>query len=337
MDGSDDRTERGGRTRMKKGFMMLIAFALIVGSSISWAADDYPNKPIQLVCPYGAGGLTDLVARFVGEKMAKYLGKPIIVVNKPGGATSIGTGSVAASKPDGYTILINMTGGFIVTPLITPNLPYKMSDFIPVGKIVTADYLILINKDLPVKTLPELVAYAKKNPGKLSYGSPGVGTVNHLAMELLASETQMDIQHIPYNSELPIINALMGDHVQAGAVTVPFSLRYIKANQVKALAVLAEKRDPLLPDVATSGEQGFPDLIASIYNIMFVPAKTPASVVKKLEDALQKTLRDKEVVESLEKMDFKVDFLNSADTQAYLEREVKKWAAVVKKANITIK
>ena len=322
---------------MKKIGIACILFLLMFGPLALRAADEYPSKPIQLVCPYGAGGLTDIVARFVAEKMARYLGQPLMVVNKPGGATAIGTGFVAGSKPDGYTILINMTGGFIVTPLITPNLPYKMSDFTPVGKIVTADYLVLASKNLPVKTLPELIAYVKKNPGKVSYGSPGVGTVNHLAMELLNLREQTDMQHIPYTSELQIVTALMGNHVQAGVVSTPFSLSYLRSNQVRALAVLADKRDAHLPEVTTSAEQGLPDLTASIYNILFVPAKTPASVTKKLEEALQKTLRDKEVVSGLEKMDLKVDFRNSVETQAFLDSEVKKWAAVVKKANIVIK
>jgi tripartite-type tricarboxylate transporter receptor subunit TctC len=319
---------------MKKTGLMLIVCAMVSGA-LSVGAADYPVKSIQLVCPYGAGGLTDIVARFVADKMGKVLGQPIVVVNKPGGGTAIGTGYVAASKPDGYTVLINMTGGFIVTPLITPNLPYKMSDFIPVGKIITADYLVLVNKDLPVNTLPELVAHVKKNPGKVSYGSPGIGTVNHLVMEQLNSQSQTDMQHIPYTSELPVLTALMGNHIQAAAVTAPFSLKYIHTNQVRGIAVLAEKRDPLVP-LATSGEQGFPELIASIYNILFVPVKTPAPVVKKLEEALQKTLRDKEAVESLGKMDFKIDFLNSEDTQSFLDREVKKWASVVKRGNIAI-
>ncbi len=322
---------------MKRIWVAYMLLVVILGTATLWAADEYPSKPIQLVCPYGAGGLTDMVARFVAEKMAKYLGQPLVVVNKPGGATSIGTGFVASSKPDGYTVLINMTGGFIVTPLITPNLPYKMTDFTPVGKIVTADYLVLTNKNLPVKTLPELTAYLKKNPGKVSYASPGVGTVNHLAMELFNLREQTDMQHIPYTSELQMVTALMGNHVQVGVVSTTFSLSYLRSNQVRAIAVLASKRDPHLPDVTTSAEQGLPDLTASIYNILFVPAKTPGPVAKKLEEALQKTLRDKEVVDGLEKMDLKIDFLNSAETSAFLDTELKKWAGVVKKANITIK
>ncbi len=318
---------------MKKIGVIFIICALACQAFAVQAAD-YPSKPIQLVCPYGAGGLTDIVARFVAAKMAKNLGQPIIVVNKPGAGSSIASSYVASLKPDGYTVLINMTGGFIVTPLITPNLPYKMSDFTPIGKIITADYLLLVSKELPVNTLPELVAYTKKNPGKLSYASPGVGSVNHLVLEQLNSRAQTDMQHIPYTSELPIITALMGNHIHTSAVTAAFSYKYVSANQVRAVAALAEKRDPQLPGLATSGEQGFPELLASLYNVLFVSAKTPAPIVKKLEGALQKTLRDKEVAANLEKMGFKVDPLGAADTQSFLDREVKKWSAVVKKANI---
>jgi len=323
---------------MKKiGILMITLLSIFISASIWAAEDDYPNKPIQLICPYGAGGVTDVTARLIGDKMAEHLGRPILVVNKPGGGTALGTGFVAASKADGYTLLINMTGGFIVTPLITPNLPYKMSDLSPVGKVVTAGYLILVNKDLPVKTLNEFIAYVKKNPGTLSYGSPGVGTVDHLAMELLRMQTQLDLQHIPYASQLPVITALMGNHVQAAPGTSSISLSYIKSGQIRALAALSEQRDPLLPDVPTTGEQGFPGLTASVYNILYVPSKTPASIVKKLEGTLEKTLQDKGIREKFKDLNLKIDFLSSRETQAFLDDEVKKWSEVVKKANVAIK
>jgi len=317
----------------KLGAIFIAIVGIALAAPGSRAADEYPNKPIQLICPYGAGGLTDIVARMVGEKMSKILGSSIQVINKPGGGTSIAEGFVASSKPDGYTLLINMTGGHIVTPMLIPNLPYKMTDLKPIGKMVTADYMVLVGREVPVNTLSELVTYAKKS-GKTAFASPGVGTVNHLALEELNVRTGAGMQHIPYNSELQVVTALLGNHVQAGAVTVPFSLKYVKSNQVKGIAVLASHRDPLLPDVPTSAEQGFPDLIASIYNILFVPAKTPAPVVKQLEDALQKTLQDKETIEGLKKFELRVDFMRSADTEAFIDREVRKWAAVVTKANI---
>lgn len=323
---------------MKKLGVTVVALAVLAfTAAVSRAADDSPGKPMQLIVPYGAGGLTDIAARIVAERMGKILRNSILVVNKPGAGTSIGAGYVASSAPDGHTMLINMTGGAVVTPMILPNLSYKMSDLKPIGKMMSAVYLVLAGRDLPVKSLPELIAYAKKNPGKLAYASPGVGTVNHLAMEQLNLQNQLGMQHIPYTSELQVINAVMGNHVQAGAVTVPFSLKFIQGNQVRALAILGESRDKLLPEVGTSAEQGFPELIASIYNVLFVPAKTPAPVLKQLEDALRAALRDQELVSSLEKMQFKIDFLNSADTQLFLDNEVKKWAAVIKKSNITAK
>lgn len=315
------------------GALVVAIIAFAAAAPGSRAAEEYPNRPIQLICPYGAGGLTDLVARMVGDKMGKILGNSIQVINKPGAGTSIGESFVASSKPDGYTLLINMTGGHIVTPMIIPNLPYKMTDLKPIGKMVTADYMVLVGREVPVNTLSELVAYAKK-AGKFAFASPGVGTVNHLALEELNVRNGLGMQHIPYNSELQVITALLGNHVQAGAVTVPFSLKYVKSNQVKGVAVLANQRDPLLPDIGTSAEQGYPDLIASIYNMLFVPAKTPAALVKQLEDALQKTLKDKEVSDGLKKLELRVDYLNSADTEAFIDTEVRKWAGVVDKANI---
>ena len=321
----------------KLGIIFMAVVVLGFAAVISRAADEYPNKPIQLIVPYGAGGLTDTMARLVAEKMGKILGTSILVVSKPGAASAIASGFVAASVPDGYTILINMTGGIIVTPMINPNIRYKMSDLKPIGKLSSARYLMLAGRELPVKTLPELIAYAKKNPGKLSYASPGVGSVNHLAAEQLNLQHQMGMQHIPYTSELQVINAMMGNHVQVAAVTVASSLEFIQANQVKALAILAGARESLLPDVSTSAEQGFPDMLASLYNILFAPATTPAPVFRQLEGALRKVFQDKDLIDTLNKMRITPDYLNSTDTQAFLDNEVKKWAVTVKKANITIK
>ena len=321
----------------KLGIIFVTAIALAFTAGISRAADEYPTKPIQLIVPYGAGGLTDSIARLVAEKMGKILGTSIMVISKPGAASAIATGFVAASPPDGYTILINMTGGIIVTPMINPNIRYKLSDLRPIGKLSSARYLMLVGRELPVKTLPELIAYAKRNPDKLAYASPGVGSVNHLAAEQLNLQHQLGMQHIPYTSEAQVINAMMGNHVQVAAVTVASSLEFIQSSQVKAVAILAENREPLIPNVSTSAEQGFPDMLASLYNVVFAPASTPAPVFRRLEDALRTVFQDKELIDTLHKMRITPDYMNSADTQAFLDNEVKKWAVTVKKANITIK
>ena len=314
-----------------------LAFMLAVVTPSGWAKDEYPTKQIQLICPYAVGGITDLSARILAEKMGEYLGQPVIVVNKPGAGAALGTGFVAASKPDGYTFLTTWTGVAVLVPLITPNLPYKMSDLTPIGKALSVDQLLLVSKDVPVKNIAELIAYAKQHPKTLSAGTAGVGTLPHLVVEQLNAVGQIDIQHIPYNSELQAVTALAGNHVQVSVLTLTISDPHIRSNAIKALAVLSSKRDPVLPQVLTSLEQGYPDLMASIYNILFVPAKTPAPVVKKLEEALERTLRDKETRDKLEKMGYRIDFMNGKSTQAFLETETKKWSSVVKHANIIMK
>lgn len=310
---------------------------LLVGASVGFGADDYPNKPIQFICPYSVGGITDLSARVLAEKMGEYLKQPVIVQNKPGAGAALGTGFVAASKPDGYTILTTWTGVAVLVPLIYPNLPYQMSALTPIGKGLVLNQVMLVNKDIPAKNLTEFISYAKKNPKKLSYGTAGVGTLPHLVMEQLNVLAGLDIQHIPYNSELQAVTALVGGHVQASVLSLTISGPHMKTGAVRGIAMLTEKRDPDLPGVPTSAEQGFPQLTASIYNVLFAPAKTPAPIMKKLEAALEYAVRDKDTREKLAKMDYKVDYTNGLDTQAFLDRETKKWAVVVKKANIIMK
>jgi tripartite-type tricarboxylate transporter receptor subunit TctC len=323
--------------KTKTASIVLACFLVMTAITTAGAGEDYPNKQVQLICPYAVGGITDLSARILAEKMGEFMGQPVIVMNKPGAGAALGTGFVAASKPDGYTILTTWTGVAVLVPLITPNLPYKMTDLTPIGKAVSVDQLLLVNKNLPVKNLAELIAYAKQHPKTLSGGTAGVGTLPHLVLEQLNAVAQIDIQHIPYNSELQAVTALAGDHVQVSVLTLTISDPHIRSGAIKALAVLAPKRDPALPQVATSAEQGHPELMASIYNILFAPAKTPAPVLKKLEEVLEKTLRDKETREKLEKMGYKIDFMSAKNTQAFLETETKKWSSVVKQANIIMK
>lgn len=322
---------------MKNVALFLAVSSLTLFPLSVWCADGYPTKPIQLTCPFSAGGITDLSARLIAEKMGEHLGQPMVVVNKPGAGGALGTAFVAASKPDGYNVLTTFSGVFVLVPLITPNLPYKNSDLIPIGRAVTVSEILLVNKDLPVKSLSDLVSYAKKNPNTLSYGTAGVGGLAHLAMELFKSQAQVDLQHIPYTSELQAITALMGNHVQVTVTALTICLPHIQSNAVRPLATLAEKRDPLLPEVPASGEEGFPELLASVSNLLFVPAKTPAPVVQKLQGALEKSLRNQTVRKKFEEMQYRVDFLNSKETQAFIDQQTKKWLPVVTKAKITIK
>jgi tripartite-type tricarboxylate transporter receptor subunit TctC len=319
------------------GSLLFFGFLVVMAVSGSWAREDYPNKQVQLICPYAVGGITDISSRILAEKMGEYLGQPVIVVNKPGAGAALGTGFVAASKPDGYTILTTWTGVAVLVPLITPNLPYKMTDLTPIGKALSVDQLLLVNKNLPVKNIAELIAYAKQHPKTLSGGTAGVGTLPHLVLEQLNAVGQIDIQHIPYNSELQAVTALAGNHVQVSVLTLTIADPHVRSGAIKALALLSSKRDPAIPQVPTSAEQGYPELMASIYNILFAPAKTPAPILQRLGEVLEKTLRDKETRDKLEKMGYKIDFMNGKSTQGFLEAETKKWSSVVKQANIIMK
>ncbi|OPY67000.1 MAG: Tripartite tricarboxylate transporter family receptor [Syntrophorhabdaceae bacterium PtaU1.Bin034] len=314
-----------------------VCISLLFAASLVFAADDYPNKPIQLICPYAVGGVTDLSSRLIAEKMGEYLKQPVIVVNKPGAGAALGTGFVAGSKPDGYTIVTTWTGISVLVPLINPNLPFKMSDLAPIGKSVVLDMLMLVNKDVPAKTIPEFIAYAKKNPKKLSYATAGVGTLPHLVMEQFNMLAGTDLQHIPNNSELQAVTAVVGKHVHATVVGLTVSQSHIKTGSIRAIATLTEKRAPDLPNVATAAEQGYPALTASIYNLLFAPGKTPPHIVKKLEAALEYAMKDKDTQQKLNKMDYRVDFLNGKDAKDFLNKETQKWSSVVKKANIQIK
>ncbi len=324
---------------MKEGKLLAIFVCMFVllSTSMVFAADDYPNKPIQLICPYAVGGVTDLSSRLIAEKMGEYLKQPVLVVNKPGAGAALGTGFVAGSKPDGYTIVSTWTGISVLVPLINPNLPFKTSDLAPIGKSVVLDMLMLVGKDVPAKTIPEFIAYAKKNPKKLSYSTAGVGTLPHLVMEQFNMIGGTDLQHIPNNSELQAVTAVVGKHVHATVVGLTVSQSHIKTGSIRAIATLTEKRSPDLPNVATAAEQGYPALTASIYNLLSAPAKTPPHIMKKLEAALEYALKDKDTQEKLRKMDYRVDFLNGKDAKDFLNRETQKWSKVVKKANIQIK
>ena len=321
---------------MKKIQVAILVVLVMMIVPVCWSAEEYPNKPIQLICPFAPGGNSDLSARVVGNKMAEMLGQPIMVVNKPGGGSAVGINFVAGSKPDGYTLL-TASAGMVLIPMITPQLPYKMEDLVPVGRVVTWNSTVVVNKDIPAKSLLEFAAYARKNPGTLSYSSSGIGNTSHFIGEWINMEFKLDIQHILYVGENPAMTAVVGKHAHVTYLSLPQCIPHVKSGAVTPIAVLSNKRDPELPQVPSSAEQGYPDLIASSYHIFYAPAKIPAPILKKLETTLEKALQDKDVMKQIVDIGLTVGFLNSQDTKKFLDNEYKKWAPVAKKANIVIK
>jgi tripartite-type tricarboxylate transporter receptor subunit TctC len=326
--------------KITKITMMVIVCILIAVASSS-AQENYPNKPIQIIIPYSAGGSLDLFCRMLAEKFREYLGQPVLVVNKPGATGAIAASYVATSKPDGYNLYASSGASFGFLHVMNPTFAYRLNDFTAVGAFARFPQVIVVHKDLPVKTVAELVAYTKKNPGTLSYGSSGYGGGDHLAFEafkLAANVPLGEIQHVPYPGVAPVITALLGNQVQVGMC--PFSaliVKQIESGTLRALAVLSPKRFPFRPEIPTIAEAGYPQLVTLFYLSFWAPAKTPAPVVKKLENATKRVTEDKEVREKIEAMYHEVEFLNSQDLQKYAEEQVSKWGAFIKKLGIVIK
>jgi tripartite-type tricarboxylate transporter receptor subunit TctC len=302
----------------------------------AFAQSDYPSRPIQVVVPFPGGGSSGLVATIVSEKMSEVLGKPVVVVNKPGGATSVGTVFAANSKPDGYTILLG-AGATITLTLTMDDPPYKVSDITPVGRMTSNDFILAVHKSVPANNLKEFIAFARANPGKLSFVAGSSGSLPRLGGELLKDKAKFDAQYIPYANPTQSMPALLGGHVQYGVVEAPASIPHIKSKDLKPLAIFSTKRHPDLPDVPTFVEQGYPDVVTYTYFILYVPVKTPAPIIAKLENALRLTMQDKEVQQKIAKGDNRADFLGTKETQVFVANEEKKWSDIIKRSKLDFK
>jgi tripartite-type tricarboxylate transporter receptor subunit TctC len=319
--------------------IFILSFVFIPFFS-SWAQEGYPNKPIQIIVPFAAGGSLDFFCRLLAEKFRENLSQPVLVVNKPGATGAMASGYVGTSKPDGYNLYASAGASFGYLHIMNPNFSYRLNDFTSIAAFARFLQVVVVHKDLPVKTFSEFVAYAKKNSGILSYCSTGYASGDHLAFELLKLVVNLppDIQHIPYPGVAPAMTALLGNQVQLGIL--PFSgliVKQIDSGMIRALAVLSPKRSPFRPDIPSMVELGYPELVTSYYLSFWVTAKTPDAIVKKLEDTTQRATEDKEVQEKIEKMYHEVAFLNSKDLRKYAEEQVSKWGTLIKKLNITVK
>jgi len=320
-------------------FVFVLSFLFLPFLS-SQAEEVYPSKPVQIVVPFAAGGSLDLTARILAEKLRESFGQPVLVVNKPGGGNAIGASFVATSKPDGYTLYISSGAAFGFLHALNPNFTFGLKDFAPIAAVGSFPSVVVAYKDVPVKTLPELIEYIQKNPGKLTFCSTGFGGLNHLEFEMMKMSVKgnLDIQHVPYQGVAPALTALLGNQVQVCNLPYSSLVKKHDSKDLKILAVMKQKRSPFLPDTPTTGEQGFSEMDANNYYMNFsAPAKTPAPVLAKSEAAFEKALQDKEVQKKLEQLDIQPGFMNSRDLQKWLESQVARWEEVIRKANIVTK
>ncbi len=312
--------------------VLLIALALppFVGRT---GAADYPTREIEMIVSFPAGGPADTSARILAPKLSAILGQPIAVVNKPGGGGSLGADYVAKAKPDGYTIYNSTNSALTISPTILKDIPYKVSDFTPIGAYAADLGVITVRAGGPAKTLDEFVEYAKKNPGKLNYGSAGLGTVSFFSMELFKLAYGLDMVHVPFQGTGPVKNAIMGGHVNVATSGFGSLAPLIRSGDLIPLVTTSPKRVPAFPNVPTMAEKGFPDASLNIWMGVYVPAKTPKPVVDVLTKAFNQAAKDPVVIGALEKAGMQIYYHTPAETLKLLDTEAAAVAKVADKLN----
>ncbi len=313
-----------------KGIVWLAALFAIALCSAA-AAEDYPSRPITLVVPYAAGGGNDVMARIVAEKMSRSLGQQIVIENKGGAGGSIATRQVAKAAPDGYTLGLGGTGTLAINPTLYANVGYDpRRDFAPVGLIATSALVVLVHPAVPANSIAELIALAKREPGKLNYASAGSGSGIHLGTELIAHMAGIKLTHIPYKGSSPALADLLGGHVSIYLSSLPPAIGLVKDGRVRALAVTGPQRSPIFPDLPTVAEAALPGYEAVLHYGIVAAAGTPQSIVDKLNAALKAALAEEDVRARIIADGAEPLATTPAEYAADIDREETKWSAIVK-------
>ena len=321
----------------------LIAAALCAGWALHGIglahaqSQAYPSRPIRMVVPFPAGGPTDAIARIISDRLGAVLGQSIVVDNRGGAGGSIGAKAVAAADPDGYTILITPGGALTIAPVVHKNIGYDPAlAFTPVGLLTELPLILAVHTDLPVKSLANVVSYAKANPGKISWGSQGFATTTHLLVELFKLEAGVNVVHVPYRGTAPVLAAIVAGEVQVAVDASTTILPHIQAGKLRPLAIAGAERIPQLPNVPTAPEAGFPRLQAPFWLGVVAPAGTPPDTINKLNAAFRDSLAVPETRARLATLGAEIKTGTPADFGKLLADETAKWTAVVKSANITV-
>jgi tripartite-type tricarboxylate transporter receptor subunit TctC len=317
-------------------FFRSVAIALaLLGALGPAGAQDYPTRPITLVVPFPPGGSTSIVARIVGEKMGEMLGQQMVIDNRGGAGGTIGTRAVAKSTPDGYTLLLGYTGTLAIGPTLYPNVGYDpRKDFAPIGLIGHAPNSLVLHPSFAPRSVKELVDYAKANPGKVNYGSAGVGTVSHVSGVYFANTAGIQLTHIPYKGTGPALADLLGGHIPMAFAPIPATHANIAEGKMRGLAVTSGKRSSLLPDVPTIAEAGVPGFEASLYYGIVAPAGTPRPIVDWLNRETRRIFAAADVRERFIAQGMTLPLGTPEEFTAYIAAETKRWGDIIRRAGI---
>jgi len=314
-----------------------VVTSLLLAAALSAHADTWPSRPVKLIVPFPPGGAADAVGRIYAEKLAEALKQPVVVENKAGAGTAIAADAVAKAAPDGYTLSLAPAGQLTVLPHINPKLPYDpFKDFAPVALIGSVPYVIAAGPATPVANIKELVAKAKKEPGKFSYSSCGNGTLCHLSGELFKSLTGTDLLHVPYKGSAPAVTALLGGEVSVAFDTLLVLAPQIKAGKIKGLALTSPRRSLLLPDVPTAAEAGLPNYEISSWFGIVVPAATPKDIVARLNAALTRIAQSNEIKGRLAVQGIDVLVSTPGEFAKTIHDDYARWGKVVRASGATL-
>jgi tripartite-type tricarboxylate transporter receptor subunit TctC len=305
----------------------LIALSLATPSG----AQTYPDRVVRIINPYPPGGSVDIMARLLVQKLSDDLGQQFIVENRSGAGGNTGSDSVAKAEPDGYTLLFTAPGPLTVNQTLYSKLSFDpAADFAPIAQFATAPIVLIVNPDLPAHSVQELIALAKKEPGKINFASAGNGTTNHLSGELFKSMAKIDIVHVPYRGAGPAMNDLIGGHVQMFFDLTPAVLPQVTTGKVRALAAAGATRASALPNLPTVAEQGLPGFDSSSWYGLVAPAKTPEPVLAKLRAAVANALKSPDMIARIHELGSEPGTVFGKDFAAFLAEETKKWAEVIR-------
>jgi tripartite-type tricarboxylate transporter receptor subunit TctC len=313
-----------------------VATALVLSGALAPAqAQTYPNRAITLVIPFAPGGSTTIVGRGIADKMSELLGEKVVVDNRPGAGGTVGTKAVAKSDPDGYTLVLGYTGTLAIGPSLYKNVGYDpRKDFAPIGLIGNAPNSLVVNPSFPAKTMAELIAYAKANPGTVNFGSAGAGTASHITGEYFATAAGIKLVHIPYKGTGPALTDLLGGHIPMAFAPIPASHANVAAGKLRALAVTSTTRSSLMPEVPTISESVLPGFDASLYYGLAAPAGTPRPIIDRLNKALRDALASDEVKKQLTQDGTEITPGSPEDYAAFIDKDEKKWSQLVKASGV---
>ncbi len=323
---------------LKKTLAMtaVLATAWLAGP-LAAQTTDFPNKPVRIVVPFPPGGATDITARVVAEKLSAKWGQPVVIDNKAGAGGNVGSDLVAKSAPDGYNIVLGVTGSHSINISLYKKMPYHpLNDFEPLTQATIYPNAIVVNPQVPANTLPELIALLKKETGKFSYGSDGNGTASHLGMEILKARANVQLTHIPYKGSTPMITDLLGGTLLVGVTGLPAVQQHLKAGKLKMIAITTPQRAPGAPDYKTVAEQGFANFNAAPWAGFFAPKGTPKPVVDKLALDLADALKQADVAQKMNDLGSTVVGNKPDEFRQFVTRQIEMWAEGVKISGATV-